>query len=162
MTIKIEAAFHEAGHAVVAHRSRFHNIAGPINLAAYGSGTIDISLSGAKLLSQGKAPTASAAKDKEVAVDLAVVLSAGLVAEQLAAGKVQGITANPKCAAPDHDLLQQELAAASLSKKFDKHEGTARQLLESEWSLVAALAAYLLEKISVQSTDVTAFIEQYQ
>ena len=162
MTIKLEAAFHEAGHAVAAHRSRFHNIAGPVNLAEYGSGELYISLSRAKLQAQGKALSASAAKDKDVVVDLAVVLSAGLVAEQIAESRQQGITANLECAAPDHDLLQQQLAEAGLSKNFSIHERTARQLLEAEWSLVAALAVHLFERVSVQSGDVTAFIEQHQ
>ena len=162
MTIKLEAAFHEAGHAVVAYRSRFHNIVGPINLAEYGSGEIYVSLSRVKLQAQGKASEASAEKDKEVAVDLAVVLSAGLVAERLAEVRGQGTTANPECSAPDHEMLQQQLVGAGLSKKFDRHEGTAKQLLESEWPLVAALSAYLFERISVEAEDVTVFIEQHQ
>lgn len=162
MTVKPEAAFHEAGHAVVAHRSSFHNIVGPINLAEYGSGEMYVSLSRAKLQAQGKAPNALAAKDKEVAVDLAVILAAGLVAERLAEVREQGIIANPECAAPDHKMLQQQLAESGLSKKFDRHEDAARQLLETEWPLVAALAAHLLERISVMPADVTAFIEQHQ
>ena len=142
MTIKREAAFHEAGHAVVAHRSKFHNIVGPINLEAYGSGETYISLSKRKLLANGKDAEPSAAKDKEVAADLAVILAAGLVAERLAESHEPGITANPECALPDHELMQQQLSGAGLSKKFDQHEGAAKQVLETEWKLVSSLAAY--------------------
>jgi hypothetical protein len=162
MSVKREAAFHEAGHAVVAYRSRFHNIVGPINLAAYGSGEIFVSLSRTKLQTQGKTPTAAAARDKEVAVDLAVVLCAGLAAERLAECREPGIVASPECAVPDHELLRQQLAGAGLSQKFDRHEQAARQQLEAEWPLVLALANHLLEKTYVGAADVTAFIEEFQ
>lgn len=159
MTIKREAAFHEAGHALAAHRSKFHNIIGSINLEDYGSGEIYVSLSKEKLQTQGKAPNISAERDKEVAADLAVVLAAGLVAEQVAEVREHGLTANIKCAVPDHKLLQLQLANAGLSKKFDIHQNTARQLLEAEWSLVVDLSNYLFENISAPSADVIAFIE---
>ena len=81
MTIKREAAFHEAGHAVTAHRSRFHALVGPINLRQYGAGGIFVSLSKSKLQTAGKPTDASSQKDKEVAIDLAIILSAGLVAQ---------------------------------------------------------------------------------
>lgn len=161
MTIKREAAFHEAGHAIAAYRSSYHNVVGPINLAEYGSGEIYVSLSRKKLQAMGKAPDASSAKDKEVAIDLAVVLAAGLVAERLAEVREQGIIANPGCALPDHELMRQQLAEAGLSKKFDKHESTAAQLLEAEWALVRSLADYLHANTSAMPEDVTAFIESH-
>lgn len=162
MTIKREAAFHEAGHALAAYRSSYHNVVGPINLAAYGSGEIYISLSRKKLHAKGKTPDASAARDADVAIDLAVVLAAGLVAEQIAEVREQGIVANPECALPDHELLQQQLVQAGLSKKFNRHESTAAQFLEAEWALVHALADYLHANTSVMPADVTAFIESHQ
>lgn len=116
MRIKREAAFHEAGHAVAAHRSSFHNIVGPIDLGAYGSGEIYVSLSKAKLQAKGKTVDASSSRDKEVAIDLAVILAAGLIAERLAEENGLGVTANPECATPDHELLRQQLAYAGLSK----------------------------------------------
>ncbi len=87
MTIKREAAYHEAGHAVLAERSKYHRFLGPIILSNYGSGAADISLSTGRLQSAGKITDKSAAKDKDVAKDFAVILVAGFVAEQLASEK---------------------------------------------------------------------------
>lgn len=159
MTIKREAAFHEAGHAVAAYRSRFHNIVGPINLAEYGAGEILVSLSEAKLAASGKPTDPSVQSDKEVAVDLAIVLCSGLVAERMAEKRNTGLKANPKCAEPDHIIAVQQLSGAGLSKKFDLHEQAAGKLLESEWDLISALADYLFENASVQPVQVLEFIE---
>jgi ATP-dependent Zn protease len=161
MTIKREAAFHEAGHAVVAHRSKFHSIEKSINLEAYGAGETSVSLSRSKLLAGGKIANASAERDKEVATDFAVVLCAGLVAERLAEVRENGITANQTCAIPDYDLMRQRLAIAGLSKRFDRHEAAAQEILESQWRLVSSLAAYLLERVSVESSEVKSFIDKH-
>jgi hypothetical protein len=159
MTIKREAAFHEAGHAVAAYRSRFHNIVGTINLEEYGAGEIYVSLSKKKLVAGGKPTDQSAQKDKEVAADLAVVLCSGLVAERMAEKSETGLKANPKCAELDHELASQQLSGAGLSKKFDLHEAAAVRLLEMEWNLVTALADHLFGKVSVDPVEVLAFIE---
>lgn len=158
MTVKREAAFHEAGHAVAAHHSKFHNIVGPINLEDYGSGEIYISLSKSKLAGHGKAADASSARDKEVVADLAVVLAAGLVAERLAEKREPGIVAIPRCALPDHELLLQQLAGAGLPEIIGPYEDQARQLLESEWGLVHKLAEHLLLHVSVPPEDAREFI----
>lgn len=161
MTIKREAAFHEAGHAVAAHRSRFHNVVGQINLATYGAGEIYVSLSKQKLIAEGKPATPSAQLDKEVAKDLAVVLVAGLVAERLAQESDGDLKANPMCAEPDYHLMQQNLDAAGLSKKFNLHEEAAKIVLNSNWPLVDALAAYLFSEKTVASVSVHEFIEKW-
>lgn len=159
MSIKREAAYHEAGHAVAAYRSKFHNVIGTINLADYGAGEIFIFLSKSKLATYGKSNDQKLQYDKEVAVDLAVVLCAGLVAERIAERLGDGITANTACAEPDHSLQKAQLKMAGLSQNYDLHETTARCLLESEWSLVAELAAMLLKKTSVDAIEVIEFFE---
>ena len=155
MNIKRESAFHAAGHTIAAHRSRFHNVVGSINLADRCLGASHIGPSATKLAASGQA---SAERDKEVAVDLAVILSAGLVAEQLAGDLEQGISADPSYSDPDHELMRQRLAGAGLSRRFDRHEATARQLLEAEWDLVCRLAAYLLENVYVDAYAIEVFI----
>lgn len=160
MSIKREAAFHESGHAVAAFRSRFHRIVGPISLAEYGAGEVFISLSNSKLRAAGLPIDSSSQKIREVVEDLAVVLCAGLVAEQLAAKHDSSLKANPSCATPDHDLLRQQLSQAGLSKHFDLHEEAAKKILNDEWELVESLAAYLYSKISADPTEVIAFLEQ--
>ena len=162
MAIKREAAFHEAGHAIAAYRSRFHNIGGSINLQDGGAGEVNVALSKRKLQANGKPVDRLAAQlDKEIIIELAVVLSAGLVAERLAQEHVVGIKANPSSALHDHDFMRQSLAIAGLSKRFDRHEDAAKQILASQWDLVCSLATYLFEKQSVDSASVIAFIEQH-
>jgi len=158
MTIKREAAFHEAGHAVAAYRSRFHSIVGTIKLAEYGAGQADVSLSKKKLVASGKPANQAAQMDKEVAADLAVVYCAGLVAERIAERMELGLKANPKCAEPDHVSALQQLSAAGLSQKLDLHERAAERLLEKDWNLVAALAENLLASGSADAADVLAFL----
>jgi len=94
-------------------------------------------------------------------LDLAGVLAAGLVAERIAEERENGLKADPACAQPDHALLQQQLVNAGLSKKLDPHEHAARRLLESEWSLVADVAAFLLARTSVDSVEVQEFIDSH-
>jgi hypothetical protein len=159
MTIQREAAFHEAGHAIAAHRSKFHALVGPINLQQYGAGQIFVSLSKSKLLAAGKSVAAKSQTDKEVATDLAVVLCAGLVSERLAEER-SGLKANPNCAIPDHNLMKQHLINAGLSTHFDRHEASARQLLDATWALVTSLANLLYEKVLIAPIDVIEFIEQ--
>jgi hypothetical protein len=159
MTITREAAFHEAGHAVAAYRSRFHDVIGPINLADYGQGEIYVSLSKKKLATSGKSIDESAQSDKEVAIDLAVILCSGLAAERLAEKNDAELMSNPACAERDHLLAAEQLSGAGLSEKFDLHEQAATRLLENEWSLVTALAEHLHKKVSVDPGDVIAFIE---
>jgi hypothetical protein len=160
MTVELVAAFHEAGHAIAAHRSKYHAIVGSINLAMYGSGEIYVSLSKSKLRAGGKEVSPASQTDKDVAIDLAIVLSAGLVAERLAAGKVPNIVADPQCAQPDHALLKEQLVGAGLSENFDRYEATALALLEQEWSLLASLAGYLHKNIATASIDVREFIDE--
>jgi len=159
MTIKREAAFHEAGHAVAAHRSMFHAIVGPINLAAYDSGEVYVSLSRKKLQANGKVGSAAAGADKGVAADLAVVLAAGLVSERLATAWEPGLTPMPDYAVPDHELLRQQLAGAGLPPELKSYEETVAQALQSDWRLVRALAEYLLRHVSVRPLDILEFIE---
>jgi ATP-dependent Zn protease len=162
MAIKREAAFHEAGHAIAAYRSRFHNIGGSINLQDGGAGEVNVALSKSKLQANGKPVDRLAAQlDKEIIIDLAVVLSAGLVAERLAQEHGDGMAANPSSALHDHRFMRQSLAIAGLSKHFDRHEDAAKQILESQWDLVCSLAEYLFENESIRSADVMAFIEQH-
>lgn len=160
MTIQREAAFHEAGHAIAAHRSKFHALVGPINLQQYGAGEVFVSLSKSKLQAAGKPVTVASQKDKEVVTDLAVVLCAGLVSERLAEERA-GLKANPNCAVPDHDLMKQQLVNAGLSARFDRHESSVRQMLESEWALVSSLADFLYQNVATDPTDVIEFIEQH-
>lgn len=154
MTIKREAGYHEACHATLAERSRFHRLVGAINLAEYGQGETYVSLSKQKLVAAGKPPTAAAAQDPEVARDLALILVAGYVGEQIAATLDNSIVPNLDCAAPDHELARQQLSAAGLPEDFSSFEIEARCLLEAEWPRVRLVADYLLQNVRAQPDDI--------
>jgi GNAT superfamily N-acetyltransferase len=162
-TIKREAAFHEAGHAIAACRSAFHWLAaGAIRLEEYGAGEAQVSLSKSKLRQAGKVPSAVAMRDPEVAKDLAVILVAGLVAEQVAQSMGQDVTANSSCAAPDHALIKQSLENAGVELNIQAYENTARHMLQSEWPLLLSLADLLFDRRVVENYEVLEFIQSFQ
>lgn len=159
MTIQREAAYHEAAHAVLAHTSSFHAIVGDINLLSYGAGEFYMSLSRSKCAAGGKPQDASAQEDRDVARDCAVCLCAGLVGEQIASELDSTLTPNPKCAEPDHALVEQQLQMAGLSKKYDKYQLQARGLLQQHWDTVEKLATYLFENLSASRDQIVAIID---
>lgn len=158
MTIKREAAFHEAGHSVIAYSARFHFIAGGINLEDYGAGEVHVGLSKTKCVAEGLTPTPETARNADVAKDLGRILVAGLVAEQIAAERDATLTPNPSCSEPDHELLRQILGSAGLSRKFDQLEAQAREMLEANWPAVEALAAYLHEHVRADPTVIEGLL----
>ncbi len=160
MAIKMEAAFHEAGHAVAAYFSKFHKFLGPVTLAKYGQGEIYVSQCKSKFSVVGKNVGAASQRDKEVATDLAIVLCSGLVAECLAEEKNSNICPNPECAEPDRELMAKQLELAGLSKKFDRHQVSATALLEKNWVLVSELADFLFEKEVASGEDISSLIEK--
>lgn len=162
MTVKLEAAFHEAGHAVAARHSRFHALAGPISLYQYGEGEIFIGLNPQKCVNQGKVPSLDLVRDPEVAKDLAVVLVAGLAAEKIAAANDSALSVNRTCAEPDLALLRQQLAGAGLSLKFDRHEDDATSLLQSQWGVVHQVAMALFEAKTMTLADLRALFERIE
>jgi len=158
VTIKPEAAYHEAGHAIMAYLSKYHLLAGPIELADYGAGEAYIGLIPSKLTSAGIEADEAAQRNPDVAKDLGRVLVAGLMAERIAAEHDPALTPNPTCAQPDYAMLVQQLAAAGLSRKYDRLETEARATLEAHWDKVEALAGWLLGRGRAEFAEVNAFI----
>ncbi|WP_363346255.1 hypothetical protein [Methylocystis echinoides] len=111
----------------------------------YGAGELYISLSRAKLTAKGKPPTATSASDPEVALDLGMVLVAGLAAERIAAERDASLTPNPQCAEPDYELLRQELATAGVLDEISGLEGLVPKVLQANWDQIERLAEYLFE-----------------
>jgi hypothetical protein len=158
LDIKKEAAFHEAGHAVMAYLATYHGLVAGIDLQDYGSGEIYVGLLKSKCVSAGVPSTAETAKRPEVAMDLGRILVAGLVAEVIAAERDASLTPNPSCALPDHDLLRQQLMIAGLSRKFDRLEVATRTTLEENWSAVEELAEFLFSNKSADMSRIEAII----
>jgi len=140
---RLEAAYHEAGHALLAYLSDYH-LMGPIDLKSAGHGGLYVGLSKAKCLQAGKKADPAIAREPEVARDFAVILVAGFVAEQIAAEKNPAVTPDAAFAVPDHENLARVLAAANLSRKTDRYEELARRKLTDHWDQVQSLANVLL------------------
>ncbi|TGG89378.1 hypothetical protein E4656_20035 [Natronospirillum operosum] len=159
MTIKKEAAFHEAAHAVTAYYSKFHSIVLGIDLEDYGAGEIFVSLSKSKCIENGKPPSAETAKDKEVSKELAVILCSGYVGELIAAETDPSLNPSRSSAGPDYQLAVQNLKAAGLSHKYDFHHDNARTFLESKWDVVNKLAEHLFSVKKESAENIIKFIE---
>lgn len=158
MTVKLEAAYHEAGHAVAAHHSRFHTIVGPINLLSYGAGEVYVGLNAGKCVAAGLPADARTALRPEVARDLGLILVAGLAAERIAAQRNDAIIPNERCADPDYQLLHQQLATAGLSKKTDNIEREAIALLTAHWVLVEELAEAMFSSGRMTPVEIRALL----
>ncbi|MRJ44585.1 hypothetical protein KF946_10245 [Idiomarina loihiensis] len=159
MTIKKEAAFHEAAHAVTAYYSKFHSIVLGIDLGDYGAGETFVSLSKSKCIENGKPPTAETAKDKEVSKELAVILCSGYVGELIAAETDPSLKPSRSSAGPDYQLAVQNLKAAGLRHKYDFHHDNARTFLESKWDVVNKLAEHLFSVKKESAENIIKFIE---
>lgn len=158
MSIKKEAAFHEAGHAVMAYLSDYHGLVSGIDLKVYGAGDVYIGLLKSKCAAAGLPQVLETAERPEVAKDIGHILVAGLVAEKIAAEHDKSLVPNPECALPDHDLLRQQLAAAGLSKKFDLLESETWAVLQKNWDAVQELANFLFENVVADKDQVESII----
>ncbi len=144
MTTSREAAFHQAGHAVATHLSRFHVLAQPLKIDAYGSGEMTAALSRRKLIGAEKVADAAARSDPEVATSIAVILCAGLASERIAAAKDPTLKPDPARSAGDFAAMLQELRGANLPDDPEPHERSATRLLTVHWHRVETVAEALL------------------
>lgn len=161
LSIKKEAAFHEAGHAIMAYFSDYHGLISGIDLKAYGAGDVYISLLKSKCAAAGLPQTPETAKRPEVAKDIGRILVAGLVAEKIAAERDKSLVPNPDCAVPDHNLLRQQLENAGLSKKFDLLESETCTVLKENWAIVEKLADFLFTNVTTNKDQVEAIIDPH-
>jgi hypothetical protein len=143
MTSKLAAAFHHAGHAVAAHLSKYHVLALPLRVDAYGTGEVTAALSRRKLVAGDKAPDASSRADPEVAASIAVVLCAGLMSERIAAARGASIAPDPARSAGDFAMARAELAQADISPITLPYENAAMALLTQHWTRVQRVAQSL-------------------
>jgi len=158
--IKIEAAYHEAGHAILAYASRFHRLVGQINLANYGQGAPSISLSKGKLSKEGKPLTQDVELDQDVAKDFALILVGGLVAKQLAKTFNEGIAPNAKCAEPDYNSLRQRLSDAGLPDHSRCFEFEAQDLLKLPWDQIQKIVELLMDQGFADAEDVIELLSR--
>lgn len=155
MTKKLEAAYHEAGHVVLAWLSAYHNVVAGIDLYAYGAGAAVVSVSKSKCRAVGKPEDESAGRDKDVAQTSVAILMGGYQAELIAAESNSAMKPNRSCADPDYVLAAQLLADAGLSKKTDRAAQAANAVLRDNWDMVEKIAKAAFAKGSL------TFIELY-
>ncbi len=139
----LDAAFHHAGHAVAAHLSKYHALALPLRVDAWGGGEVTASLSRRKLIAADKVATAAARVDPEVAQSIAVILCAGLASERLAAQHGLPISVDPARSRGDLEMARAELRGAGLPDDTGPSEIAATALLEIHWLRVKSVAARL-------------------
>ena len=159
MTQTLEAAYHEAGHAVLAHLSDYHFVSGPVSVASFGGGLTDISPSKKRLKQAGKDP-ASYDSDPEVAQEMAGILAAGLAAKHIAAAFHYDLSPNPTLSKPDHQLIAKITAAAGITSDITPYQYEAAGVLCVYWKVVATLANELDNQISIDAVEVGNIIDR--
>ena len=155
----LEAAFHHAGHAVAAHLSKYHALALPLRIDAYGGGEVTAALSRRKLLAAEKIATAAARADPEVAASIALILCAGLASEMLAAERSLPVTPDPARSAGDLRMASDELRQAGLSDATRPHEDAAASLLALHWRRVQAVAERLAVAEELTPAEIAALLD---
>lgn len=161
MTIKKVAAYHEAGHVILAQLSRFHSAVNDIDLGEYGQGSAQISLSRHKLQLANLAADASSQRLPMVAVDLAVVLCGGYAAEELASQREPGITPDVSCSGPDFSLAIQQLATAGAQQQdLVQYCALAKEVLNMNWHYLHGLAGRLFELGVMSAQDAYDYLTQ--
>ena len=155
----LEAAFHHAGHAVAAHLSKYHVLALPLRIDAYGSGEVTAALSRRKLIAAEKIASAAARADPDVAASIALILCAGLAGERLAAEHSVAVTPDPARSAGDLKMARDELRQAGLPDTTQPHEDAAAALLAAHWPRVLALAERLVVAEELSTSEIAALLD---
>lgn len=159
MPNQIEAAFHEAAHAVVAHTSAYFTLVGSVSIQNAGTGFTDIGLSRRKLTAASKPIDASVETDPLVASELAVILLAGLEGEVIAEELNPSLRADVDRSEPDVTLAVEKLEAASVTVNLEEFQREARRRLEANWPKVDALAHQLVSRGSLLAIDLADHLD---
>jgi hypothetical protein len=155
----LDAAFHHAGHAVAAHLSKYHVLALPLRIDAWGSGEVTAALSRRKLLAAEKIASAAARADPEVAASIALILCAGWASEKLAAERSVPVTPDPARSTGDLQMARDELRQAGLPDATQPHEDAAAALLDSHWPRVRAIAERLVVTEELSPAEIAALLD---
>lgn len=155
----LEAAFHLAGHAVAAHLSRYHVLALPLRVDAWGSGEVTAALSRRKLIAAEKVASAEARVDPEVAESIAVILCAGLASERIAAERLAAVRPDPARSRGDLEMARAELRGAGLPDHTEPHEAAAATLLALHWPRVETIAKRLAAAGKLSAAEIAALLD---
>ncbi|MCA1868492.1 hypothetical protein HW571_22715 [Agrobacterium genomosp. 3] len=147
MSVKLETAYHEAGHIVLAWFSKYHTIAGGIDLTK-GSGQIpEIAVSKSKMSAAKKLPSKdTASNDNDVVREAAVIFTAGYQAELLAASINRSLAPDRGSADLDYQIVDAVLTNAGLQWDMRLAEAAADDLLRRHWVWVEKIAQRAFER----------------
>jgi hypothetical protein len=160
MPSHIEAAFHEAAHAVVAHTSAYFTLAGTVSIQNAGTGFADIGPSRRKLTAAAKPIDASIDADPQIASELAIILLAGIEGEIIAEEQNTTLRADVDRSEPDICFAVEKLEAAKVATDLDVLRGEARERLEANWSKVERLAQQLIAQGALPAVDVVDLLNE--
>jgi hypothetical protein len=155
----LEAAFHHAGHAVAAHLSKYHVLALPLRIDAWGTGEVTAALSRRKLIEADKIASVAARVDPDVAQSIAVILCAGLASERLAAERSLPVLLDPARSHGDLEMARAELRGAGLPDDTGPHEIAATVLLTLHWRRVQSVATRLAVNEELSPAEIAALLD---
>ncbi|MGH8797911.1 MAG: hypothetical protein ACREXI_12705 [Caldimonas sp.] len=155
VTTSREAAFHQAGHAVATHLSRFHILVHPVSVDPYGTGEWIAGLSRRKLEAAAKIVDVAVRTDPEVATSIATILCAGLSSELIAASKDAALKPDPARSSGDLALARHELRLSGLPEDIGPHESRAEALLAAHWADVERVADALCSAGQLEPGEIT-------
>jgi hypothetical protein len=149
------AAFHEAGHAVLAVASRFHNVVLPISIQdAYGE--TFVSMSKTKVQASGRSPDVRAAQaDPEIATDAAIVFLAGLASERRHCQD----KADASLSRNDYTLAERVLGMANVRTPFAELEVEAAKRVDQLWPVIVEFAEELHKRQWFDAVEALEFIK---
>jgi len=106
MSVKLETAYHEAGHIVLAWFSKYHTIAGGIDLTKSSGQIPEIAVSKSKMSAAKKLPSKdTASNDYDVVREAAVIFTAGYQAELVAASINPSLAPDRGSADLDYEIV---------------------------------------------------------
>lgn len=155
----MEAAYHEAGHVVLAWLSPYHTVAAGIDLHNYGGGAAAISVSKSRCEAAGKPADERAAKDKDIAQTSTVIFMGGYQAELIAAEFNIALKPNRSCADLDYDEAAKLLADVGVGNMSDEAEQAANAVLRDNWNLVEKIAQAAFSKGSLSRFELLDILD---
>ncbi|MFZ6732438.1 hypothetical protein ACO0LG_10985 [Undibacterium sp. Ji42W] len=161
MKQELAAAYYQAGIAVVAHHSKYHRVIGDITLLNFGSGETFISLSRSKCIENGMPPHEESKNDPDVSKDLAIILSAGTVAEHIGSESDANIKPSKNASGSEYMKAVEKIKNTEHSQKYDFHHANARLELEKHWDSVERLAQLLFKNTTATSEDIDIILNNH-
>ena len=165
--MSIIAAYHEAGHVVLAVASKYYSLkCGAhefVAIGAYGSGDVAIRLNSEKCRRNQKEPIDT---DPDIAREAAVIMVGGYVAEQIlfeAKERDMQFTPSEECSRPDLNMARDALGEAGIVDiNWEEYKGIARLQLDRYWENVRSLAERLLSEPNqrLESYDAEVMVEE--